>query len=323
MSDVVLKTTPSVKPGTMAAPPTVGAPASPGPWVPVAGRHVGRETRRGSFRRRQVRGKLWLNLLLAGLSFLLVLPFLWMLLTSVKALNEVGVGSWLPGEAGWQFGNYASVFETIPFLRFYWNSLFVAACVTFLQVLTSAMAAFAFSRLRWRGRDAVFVLYLATMMLPGLVMMVPNYQVMITLGLVDTLPGLILPAAFSAFGCFLLRQFMLGIPGALDEAASIDGASRWRLFWDVILPLTRPGLVTLAIFTFMGNYGSFFWPLVMLKSEHKLTLPVGLLAFDTTAGQETNVLMAAVTMSVVPLIALFVLMQKQLIAGIQLGAVKG
>ena len=323
MSELFART-PAVAPGTVATPVTPDAPASPGPGVAPPG-VLSPPFEHGRRRRiaRDSGGKLGLNLLLAGISFLLVLPFVWMLLTSVKALGEVGVGSWLPGEAGWRFDNYVEVFRTIPFARFYWNSLFVAACVTFLQVLTSAMAAFAFSRLAWRGRDAVFLLYLGTMMLPGLVMMVPNYQIMITLGLVDTLPGLILPAAFSAFGCFLLRQFMLGIPKALDEAASIDGASRWQLFWDVILPLTRPGLVTLAIFTFMGNYQAFFWPLVMLKSEHKLTLPVGLLAFDTEAGQETNVLMAAVAMSVLPLILIFVVLQKQLIAGIQLGAVKG
>ncbi|MEM8783973.1 MAG: carbohydrate ABC transporter permease, partial [Planctomycetota bacterium] len=155
------------------------------------------------------------------------------------------------------------------------------------------------------------------------VMMIPNYQIMITLGLVDTLAGLILPAAFTAFGTFLLRQFMLGIPASLDEAAEIDGASKWRTYWDVILPLARPGLVTLAIFTFMGNYNSFFWPLVMLKSEHRYTLPIGLLYFDSSAGQETNLLMAAVTMSVLPMIVVFVVLQKQLVAGIQLGAVKG
>jgi ABC-type glycerol-3-phosphate transport system permease component len=116
---------------------------------------------------------------------------------------------------------------------------------------------------------------------------------------------------------------MLSIPRAIDEAASIDGASRWRLFWDIILPLARPGLVTLAIFTFMQSYNSFFWPLVMLRSEHRLTLPVGLLSFDTSSGQQTNLLMAAVTMSVVPMVIVFVLLQKQLVKGIQLGAVKG
>ncbi|BAM04698.1 putative ABC transporter permease protein [Phycisphaera mikurensis NBRC 102666] len=229
----------------------------------------------------------------------------------------------VPEPTAFRWHNYLQVFRDIPFGRFYMNSLFVAAWVTFLQLFTSSMAAFSFSRLRWKGRDQVFLLYLATMMLPGLVLMIPNYQIMISLRLVDTLVGLILPAAFTAFGTFLLRQFMMGIPASLDEAAEIDGASKWRVYWDVILPLARPGLVTLAIFTFMGTYNSFFWPLVMLKSEHRYTLPIGILAFDTSAGQQTNLMMAAITMTIVPMIIVFVLLQKQLVKGIQLGAVKG
>ncbi|MFW6060867.1 MAG: carbohydrate ABC transporter permease, partial [Phycisphaeraceae bacterium] len=192
-----------------------------------------------------------------------------------------------------------------------------------LKVFTSALAAFAFARLEWPGRDQVFLLYLATMMLPGLVMMIPNYQIMIALGLVDTMLGLILPGAFTAFGTFLLRQFMLTIPSSLDEAAMIDGASKWRLFWDIILPLSRPGLITLSIFVFITSYHSFFWPLVMLKSEHKYTLPIGLLYFESSRGQETHLLMAAVAMSIVPLVIVFVVLQKYLVKGIQLGAVKG
>ena len=264
-----------------------------------------------------------LHVALMGTSLLLMLPFVWMILTSLKSLREVADAAWLPGADGWNWGNYAAVFEALPFGRYYWNSLFVASWVTFLQVLTSSMAAFAFARLRWPGRDKVFLLYLSTMMLPGLVMMIPNYQVMIQLGLVDTLAGLILPAGFTAFGTFLLRQFMLNIPASLDEAAEIDGASKWQLFWNIILPLSRPGLITLAIFTFIGNYHSFFWPLVMLRSEHQYTLPIGLLYFDTSAGQETNLLMAAVTMSVVPMVAIFVVLQRYLVKGIHLGAVKG
>jgi ABC-type glycerol-3-phosphate transport system permease component len=246
-----------------------------------------------------------------------------MVLTSLKELQECGLESWLPFRFQWK--NYLDVFkiENIQFGRWYWNSVFVAASVTFLQVLTSSLAAFSFSRLEWPGRDKVFLLYLGTMMLPGLVMMIPNYQIMIKLGLVDTYLGLIIPAAFSAFGTFLLRQFMMSIPKSLDEAAEIDGASKWQLYWDVILPLSRPGLVTLAIFTFIGNYNSFFWPLVMLKSTHRYTLPIGLLFFDSSQGQQTNLMMAAITMSVLPMIIIFVILQKRLVKGIQLGAVKG
>ncbi len=261
------------------------------------------------------------HLLMTFFGLTMLIPFVWMVLTSLKPLAELGNDSWLPSEAQWQ--NYKEVFSVIPFGRFYWNSLFIASWVTFLQVLTSSLAAFSFSRLQWPGRDKVFLLYLSTMMLPGLVMLIPNYQIMVKLGLVNTMPGLILPAAFSAFGTFLLRQFMLTIPSSLDEAAEIDGASKWRVFWEVILPLSRPGLITLTIFTFMGNYHSFFWPLVMMRSVEKYTLPIGLLFFDSERGQSTHLLMAAVTMSVLPLVIIFVVLQKYLTKGIQLGGVKG
>ena len=211
----------------------------------------------------------------------------------------------------------------IAFRRWYFNSIFIAAWVTLLQCLTSAMAAFAFSRLRWPGRDRVFLLYLATMMIPGVVTMIPNYNLMVRFGLVDSYLGLILPAAFSTYGTFLLRQFMLGIPTSLDESADIDGASKARLFWDIILPLSRPGLITLAIFTFMGNFGAFFWPLILIKSEYLKTLPVGMLFFNGLYDKQTNLMMAATLMNIAPLIILFVILQKYLVKGIQLGAVKG
>ena len=263
----------------------------------------------------------WLSLVLVALSLLMIAPFVWMALTSFKTLSESSDPEWMPGAFRW--GNYPEVFKVIPFLRFAANSLVIAGWVTILQVFTSALAAFSFARLDWPGRDRVFFLYLASMMLPGLVTLIPTFQLMVRMDMVDTYLGLVLPAAFGAFGTFLLRQFMMGIPRALDEAAEIDGASKWQIFWDVILPLTRPGLVTLAIFTFMGNFQSFFWPLVMMKTVDKFPLPVGLMFFDTERGQATHLLMAAVTMSVVPLIIIFVLLQKQLIRGIQLGGVKG
>jgi ABC-type glycerol-3-phosphate transport system permease component len=241
---------------------------------------------------------------------------------SFKPLEEVESINPIP-RTEWRPENYQQVFQKIPFARYYFNSLFVAAWVTLLQCLTSSMAAYAFSRLRWPGRDLVFRLYLGTLMIPGVVTMIPNYALMVELHLLDSYLGLIVPAAFSAFGTFLLRQFMLTIPPSLDEAAAIDGASHWRIFWDVIMPLARPGLITLAIFTFLGNYGSFFWPLILIKSEHLRTLPIGMLYFDTVYGRQTNLIMAASVMNILPLILLFVVSQKYLVRGIQLGAVKG
>ena len=259
--------------------------------------------------------------LLTLIALTMLVPFLWMVLASFKPLEEVDQLNPIPSV--WHPENYRKVFEQIPFARYYFNSLFVAAWVTFLTCLTSAMAAFAFARLRWRFRDGVFRLYLATLMIPGVVTMIPNYTLMVKLHLLDSYQGLIVPAAFSAFGTFLLRQFMLTIPPALDEAAEMDGATQWQLFWDVIMPLARPGLLTLAILTFMGNYGSFFWPLILIKSEPRRTLPIGMLFFDSNYGRQTNLIMAASVMNIIPLVILFVVTQRFLVRGIQLGAVKG
>jgi len=269
--------------------------------------------------------KLWTTLFIVAALLLLsastLAPFLWMVAASFKPLSEVEQSNVLPHV--WHPDNYGQVFSQIPFGRYYLNSVLVASWVTLLQCLTSAMSGYTFARLEWPGREMVFKLYLATLMIPGVVTMIPNYAIMVDLKLIDTYTGLIVPSAFSAFGTFLMRQFMLGIPPALDEAARIDGAEPKTIFWDVILPLARPGLIALAILTFLGNYGSFYWPLVMTKSESLRTLPIGLMFFDGQYGQDTNLVMAASVMSLLPPILLFIAGQKHLIKGIQLGAVKG
>jgi len=262
----------------------------------------------------------------------MTVPFLWMLGSSIKPHHEIEELSFVPKSP--QPENYAIVLRQAPdpytgkflnldFPKWYFNSVFIAAWVSFLQVLTSSLAAYAFSRLTWPGRDQVFLLYLGTMMIPGIVTMLPNYQIMVGLGLVNHYQGLIIPAAFSAFGTFLLRQFMLGIPKSFDEAAEIDGANALQAFLEVILPMAKPGIIALTIFTFLGNFQSFFWPLVMVKDDAMRTIPVGLLSFQGQYGQQTELIMAATVMNVLPLIVLFVVMQKQLISGIQLGGVKG
>ncbi|HEY8665419.1 MAG TPA: carbohydrate ABC transporter permease, partial [Tepidisphaeraceae bacterium] len=235
------------------------------------------------------------------LGFTIGIPFFWMTSASFQSRREVDEVHLVPQSP--TGANYSVLLNLAPdpvfgkkldlhFGRWYFNSLFIACEITGLQVFTSAMAAYAFARMRWKGRDLVFVLYLATMMVPGVVTMIPNFQVMVWLGLLNTYHGLIIPAAFSAFGTFLLRQFMLSIPTSLDEAATIDGASHWRIFWEVILPLARPGLIALAIITFLGAYQSFFWPLIMLNEEHLYPMSVGLLALDSSYGRQTELIMA-------------------------------
>ena len=210
---------------------------------------------------------------LALMGFVVSVPFVWMVAGSFKPRAEVEQPHIVPKQP--TLANYPIVLDVeadpvtgeflkMQFGRWYFNSLFTAIGITLLQTLTSAMAAYAFSRMTWRGRDSVFLLYLGTMMIPGLVTMIPNYQIMISLGFLNTYRGLIIPAAFSAFGTFMLRQFMLSLPPSLDEAAKMDGAGHWQIFWQVIMPLTQPGLVALAILTFLGAYRSFFWPLIML-----------------------------------------------------------
>ncbi len=271
-----------------------------------------------------------LGLIVVGMT--MTLPFLWMMGTSIKPHQEVEDLSFFPRAP--HPVNYATVLRLAPdaytgkyldldFPKWYFNSLFIAGWVTLLQVVTSSMAAYAFTRLQWPGRDRFFLIYLGTMMIPGVVTMLPNYQIMVSLGLVNTYLGLIIPSAFSAFGTFLMRQFLLGIPRSYDEAAEIDGANHLQTFLEVILPLARPGLIALSIFTFLGNLQSFFWPLVLVKSDSLRTLPIGLLSFQGQYGQQTELMMAATVMNVVPMIVLFVTMQRQLVSGIQLGGVKG
>ncbi|MFZ4507871.1 MAG: carbohydrate ABC transporter permease [Fimbriimonas sp.] len=265
--------------------------------------------------------RILVHVVLVALSIFSLLPFSWMVLASFKQLSEIESPNPLP--TVWHPENYLRVFEQVPFAKYYFNSVFIASWSTFLVVLTSAMAGFAFARLKWPGREQLFQLYLATMMIPGLVTMIPNFSLMVQFRLLDTYQGLIIPSAFSAFGTFMLRQFMMSIHPSLDEAAEMDGATPWQIFWDLIIPLARPGLVTLAIFTFMGSYGSFFWPLIMVKSEYLRTLPIGMLFFDSIYGRQTNLIMAASVMNIIPLIILFIVGQKFFVQGIMLGGVKG
>ena len=281
--------------------------------------------------RRGTAGGIARFVVLSIVGFIVCVPFVWMVSASFKPRAEVEEVRIVPENP--TLRNYPIVLDVVPdpvtgkfldlrFGRWYFNSVFTAVGVTVLQVLTSAMAAYAFSRIQWRGRDSVFLLYLATMMIPAVVTMIPNYQIMVYLGFRNTYHGLIVPEAFSAFGTFLLRQFMLSIPPSLDEAARIDGASHWQIFWQVTMPLARPGLIALGIFTFLGAYRSFFWPLIMLNDAQFYPMQVGMLALDTTYGRQTELIMAATVMNVIPLILIFVVFQRFLVKGIQLGGVK-
>lgn len=260
---------------------------------------------------------------LAAFGLTMAIPFLWMLSTSLKTEREVFAQdfSFIPQTVQW--GNYAQVTREVNFGRYYLNSIIVSVFTTAGQVLTSAMAAFAFARLQFPGRDKLFLCYLATLMVPGAVLLIPNFIVMAQLRLVDTYAGLIVPSMFTAYGTFLLRQFFLSIPRDLEDAARIDGCGYLRVFTTVVLPLSLPGLATLAIFTFLGSWQSFFWPLVITTSDDLKTLPVGLSYFNQFYGTKYTLLMAGSTMMLVPIVIVFLLGQRYFISGIRLGALKG
>jgi multiple sugar transport system permease protein len=259
----------------------------------------------------------------------MILPFLWMISTSLKSFNSVFIFNisavqWIPHPIYWK--NYIDVWKVVPFARFYLNSIFVCVCVTFGQVATSALAAYAFARLRFPGRDKLFFAYLATMMIPGSVTMVPVFTMMSMFGWIDSYKALIIPAIFSAYGTFLLRQFFMTLPRDLEDAAKIDGCSLWGIFWKVILPLSHTALATLTIFVSLGNWVSFMWPLLVTNSIEKKTLPIGLAYFQELyqyAQPDWGLLMAGSLVTMVPIIIVFLFNQRFFIEGIKLTGMKG
>ncbi len=266
---------------------------------------------------------LGLHILLIAGSVVMLVPFAWMLSTSLKEPGDVFVypPQWIPQPVVWE--NYRETVSVMPFGRFYLNSAIQAASVTVLQIFTASLAAFAFARLRFPGRDALFLLYLATMMIPFPVTMIPNFVIVRYLNWIDTFKALILPPAFSAFSTFLLRQYFLSLPMELDDAARVDGASSFRIWWQIVMPLSGPALATLAIFTFLGQWNSFLWPLVVTNSEQMRTLPVGLATFQGQYSVQWHLLMAGSVISVLPILVIYLIGQKWFVRGITLTGMGG
>ncbi|MEN9938948.1 MAG: L-arabinose transporter permease [Chloroflexota bacterium] len=255
----------------------------------------------------------------------MALPFVWMFSTSLRPVGESFTlpPAWLPTE--WHVENYAAVFQSsVPFLMFGVNSLKVTFFVTLGQLISCSMAGFAFARLRFPGRNILFILLLASLMVPGQVTIIPVFIIMRQLGLVDSHLALILPGLTSAFGVFLLRQYFLTLPQDLLDAARIDGAGPWTSFWRVALPLAGPSLAALAIITFNNTWNSYFTPLIFINTWEKMTLPLGITALRgyLSAGSPA-VVMAAVTMTIAPVLLVFLVAQRWFIEGITQSGIKG
>lgn len=218
--------------------------------------------------------------------------------------------------------NYVLTWKAVPFARFYLNSLFVAVCITLGQLLTCSLGAYAFARLRFPLRNHLFIAYIATMMIPGIVTMIPVFIIIKYLNWLDTYYALICPFLFSAYGTFLLRQFFLTLPGELEESAKLDGAGYLRIFTYIAIPLSKPALATLAIFTFIASWLSFMWPVIVINSLNMQPLPVGLKSFQGMFQTDWGLLMAGSLLSIVPMILIFLFNQRYFVEGIKLTGLK-
>ncbi len=305
---------------------------------------------------------------LTALAVTMVFPFVWMLRTAFispehvsVSMDKVGFWRWLVPPSFPEGKNFVEAVESVSFGRAYINTIIVAGCVTLGQVFTSSLAAFAFARLKFPGRDKLFMAYLATMMIPGSVTMIPVFILTTKMPLYldaaiawltgsnpaifsqsyymfhntymgrpvgpDSYFALIAPAMFTAYGTFLLRQFFMSIEKDYEEAARIDGASTWGIYWRIMMPLSRPALATLAIFTFMGSWRAYLWPLIVTYTEEIMTLPILIRSFQSTHGgavtTKWTLMMAASILHIIPLLVAFVIGQKYFIRGVRIGGIKG
>jgi multiple sugar transport system permease protein len=257
------------------------------------------------------------HVLLTIVAILFLVPLLYAVSTSLKPADEVFTATPHLFGSKIQWQNYADAFKYAPFGRYFLNSAFVAVAGTLVVVTASSLSAYAFARLKFRGRESLFVLFLGTLMVPQEVLIVPMYWLMQSLGWVDSYWALILPWAFTAFGTFLLRQFFLTVPNELEEAARVDGCGPFRSFFRIMLPLARPALAVLTVFTFISFWGSFLWPLIIVNSvDTKGTVPLGLAQFSGQAGTQWNLMMAASVLAMLPTVLLVVLLQKHLVRGL-------
>jgi multiple sugar transport system permease protein len=278
-----------------------------------------------------------LHVVLAVGAFTMILPFLWMVSTSLKPESEIFrfPPVWIPGE--WRWENYREAMQAASFGRYFINTIIYAGAVTISNLLFCSMAAYAFARLQFRGRNVLFILVLGTMMIPAQVTMVPVFIMLKHWplvggndilgagghGLLNSYPGLVLPMAVGAFGIFLLRQFFMTLPRELEDAARIDGCSEAGIYWRIILPLSKPALATLGIFTFTAAWNEFRWPLLIMSKDSMKTLQVGLQVFQTQYTTSWDLLMAGTVVVTIPVLLIFLIGQRYFTRGIALSGIKG
>lgn len=273
--------------------------------------------------RRRNRGHWIVHLLLGGGAVIMVFPFIWQTLTAFKTFQDsVQVPPVILPDP-WVFTNFAEVFDSMPFGQMFLNSVVLTIGRTVGQVVLCTMAGYAFARIPFRGRNIVFVVFLSVLMVPSQLYLLPQYEIIQSLGWLNTLQALIVPGIFSAFGTFLMRQFFMSMPSELEEAARIDGANPWQTFWRIMVPLARPGIIALVVFTVLWSWNDLLWPLVVTTDPEKMPLSVGLSQLVGLHGTDYPVLMAGALLATLPMLITFMILQKQFIQGIAFSGTKG
>lgn len=252
-----------------------------------------------------------------------LVPFVWMISSSLKTSADVFSipMKWIPDTFHWE--NYVTIWQRVPLLAYFKNTALVAIIVTLMQILTSSFAAYAFAKMTFRGRDLLFMLYIGTIAVPWQVYMVPQFIMMRSIGLYDTIWALVVLQSFSAFGVFLMRQFYLGIPNELSEAARIDGLSEYGIWGRIVLPLAKPAIATLAIFTFVNTWNDYMGPMIYLTTDLNKTIQVGLRRFIQAFSADYHLIMAASLCSLLPVTIVFLFLQRYFIEGIATTGLKG
>lgn len=253
----------------------------------------------------------------------MIFPFLWSVTSSLKSVSQIFIvpPEFIPNPFVWS--NYPDSLKAMPFGLAYWNSFYITLLIVGVQLITASMAAYAFAKMRFPGVNILFILFLATMMVPKQVTMVPTYMIMSKIGWLDTHLALIVPGAlFNAFSVFLLRQFIMGIPKELEEAAVVDGANPLRIYWSVILPLVKPALAAVGIFSFMGTWNNFLEPLIYLSTPDLFTVPLMLNYFKGLYATDWGLMMAGSTISIIPVLVIYIIAQKHIIEGVALTGIK-
>lgn len=279
--------------------------------------HAGEDRKR--MKRRIAQVALALILLVGGLG--MIFPFVWMVVSSLKRAQDIYTLSLIPPHPTLE--NYKEVLQKTSYIRWFANSLIIATITTLSVAFFDSLAGYTLAKFRFPGATVIFILILSTLMVPTEMLVIPWYMMSIEFRWTDSYWGVMFPGVISAFGVFLMRQFFMGVPNDLIDAARLDGFSEFRIFWKIALPLVKPAVAALCIFTFLGNWNAYIWPLIVIRSETMRTLPVGIAFFSSESQSSFHLIMAAASLATIPVIIIFLIFQRQIIKGIALAGLKG